>query len=62
MTMKMKLTKHLRFAVATFALAFLAAMAPALARAAADGHFDKTLTVSGPVDMDVATGSGNITV
>ena len=58
----MKLTKNLQLASAAFALAILAAMVPAPARAAADGHFDKTLTVSGPVDMDVATGSGNITV
>lgn len=58
----MKLTKDLQLASAAFALAILAAMAPAPARAAADGHFDKTLTVSGPVEMDVATGSGNITV
>lgn len=58
----MKLTKNLQLASAAFALAILAAMAPAPARAAADGHFDKTLTVSGPVEMDVATGSGNITV
>jgi DUF4097 and DUF4098 domain-containing protein YvlB len=27
-----------------------------------DGHFDRTLTVSGPVDLDVQTGSGNIVV
>ena len=58
----MKLTKKLQLARALCALAILAAMAPAPARAAADGHFDKTLTVNGPVDMDVATGSGNITV
>jgi len=58
----MKLTKNLQLASAAFALAILAAMVPAPARAAADGHFDKTLTVNGPVDMDVATGSGNVTV
>jgi DUF4097 and DUF4098 domain-containing protein YvlB len=33
---------------------------PALADT--EGHFDRTLTVSGPVDMDVETGSGNIVV
>jgi DUF4097 and DUF4098 domain-containing protein YvlB len=27
-----------------------------------EGHFDRTLTVSGPVDLDVQTGSGDITV
>jgi DUF4097 and DUF4098 domain-containing protein YvlB len=62
MTMNMKAAKNLRLTVAAFALAMLAAMAPAPARAAAEGHFDKTLTVNGPVEMDVATGSGNITV
>ncbi|HXT73271.1 MAG TPA: DUF4097 family beta strand repeat-containing protein [Candidatus Angelobacter sp.] len=58
----MKMPKNLQLASAAFALAILAAMAPVPTRAAADGHFDKTLTVSGPVEMDVATGSGNITV
>lgn len=58
----MKMAKKLQLASAVFALAILAAMAPAPTRAAAEGHFDKTLTVSGPVEMDVATGSGNITV
>jgi len=58
----MKLTRNLQLASAAFALAILAAMASTPARAAADGHFDKTLTVNGPVDMDVATGSGNVTV
>jgi uncharacterized protein YfaP (DUF2135 family) len=27
-----------------------------------EGHFERTLNVSGPVDLDVQTGSGNITV
>ncbi len=27
-----------------------------------DGHFDRSLTVTGPVDLDVQTGSGNIVV
>ncbi len=31
-------------------------------RAAATGHFERTLQVSGPVDLDVTSGSGNITV
>lgn len=30
--------------------------------AMADGHFDRTLTVSGPVELDVATDAGGITV
>jgi DUF4097 and DUF4098 domain-containing protein YvlB len=36
---------------------------PALSSAqTAQGSFERTLTVSGPVDMDVATGSGDVTV
>ena len=27
-----------------------------------EGHFDRTLTVTGPVDLDVQTGSGSVTV
>ncbi len=46
-------------AVAILALAAVTAR-PALADS--EGHFDKTLTVTGPVDLDVQTGSGNITV
>ncbi|HEY6307796.1 MAG TPA: DUF4097 family beta strand repeat-containing protein [Candidatus Angelobacter sp.] len=30
--------------------------------AASTGHFERTLQVSGPVDLDVSSGSGNITV
>ncbi|MFZ0212107.1 MAG: DUF4097 family beta strand repeat-containing protein [Candidatus Acidiferrales bacterium] len=56
------MTKNLRLAGAGFALLLMAAFAAAPAPAAVDGHFDKTLTVSGSVDLDVATGSGNITV
>jgi DUF4097 and DUF4098 domain-containing protein YvlB len=41
-------------------LMFAFATRPTLADT--DGHFDRTLTVSGPVDMDVETGSGNIVV
>jgi Putative adhesin len=32
------------------------------ARADAEGHFDRTLSVNGPVDLDVQTGSGEIAV
>jgi len=39
---------------------FAFATRPALADT--EGHFDRTLTVSGPVDLDVETGSGNIVV
>src|SRR5258706_13681011 len=34
----------------------------ALAFAAADGNFDRTLKVTGAVDMEVSTGAGQITV
>lgn len=54
--------KDLQFAGALLALALLGAFAVAPARAAVDGHFDRTLTVNGPVDLDVTTGSGNITI
>jgi DUF4097 and DUF4098 domain-containing protein YvlB len=54
--------KNLRTRSAWFALAVLAIFAAATARADATGHFDKTLTVTGAVDLDVTTGSGNITV
>ena len=39
-----------------------ATMASRPALASDDGHFDRTLTVSGAVDLDVQTGSGEITV
>lgn len=35
---------------------------PVLAQARAEGHFDRTLSVSGNVSMDVTTGSGDISV
>jgi DUF4097 and DUF4098 domain-containing protein YvlB len=54
--------KNLQFAGALLALALLGAFAVAPALAAIDGHFDRTLTVNGPVDLDVTTGSGNITI
>ncbi len=37
-------------------------LAPALLHARAEGHFDRTLTVSGTVSLDVTTGSGDITI
>lgn len=54
--------KGLQFAGAMLGLALLGAISTSPARAAVDGHFDRTLTVNGPVDLDVTTGSGNITV
>ncbi|HMK31626.1 MAG TPA: DUF4097 family beta strand repeat-containing protein [Terriglobales bacterium] len=35
---------------------------PALADSRAEGSFDRTLSVSGPVDLDVETGSGSIEI
>ncbi len=35
---------------------------PAMLLARAEGKFDRTLTVNGPVTMDLTTGSGNVTV
>ena len=44
------------------AMAALTAFAAQPAVAADEGHFDRTLTVTGPVDLEVQTGSGDITV
>ena len=54
--------KNLRFLGAWLALAALAVFTATTARADATGKFDKTLTVTGAVDLDVTTGSGNITI
>lgn len=54
--------KSLQLLGATMALAFLGAVGAAPARAATEGHFDKALTVNGAVDLDVSTGSGDITI
>src|SRR5271169_4143318 len=35
---------------------------PVLLHARVEGHFDRTLTVSGVVHLDLATGSGDITI
>jgi DUF4097 and DUF4098 domain-containing protein YvlB len=45
-------------------LLLITALAASLARASdtARGRFERTLTVSGPVDVEVTTGSGSITV
>lgn len=52
----------LRSLMAVLALASLAAVAPLTVQAAVEGQFERTLKVSGPVDLEVTTGSGNITV
>src|SRR5262249_15887975 len=43
-------------------LVALSAMSALPASASATGHFEGTLQVSGPVDLDVVSSSGNITV
>ncbi len=37
-------------------------LVPVLLHAASEGHFDRTLQISGSVNLDVTTGSGDITV
>lgn len=54
--MRMKTSKLFGLAVV------LAALAALPLYASETGTFDKTLQVSGPVDLDVVTGSGNVTV
>ena len=51
-----------RAALVISAIATLAACVAQPAVAADEGHFDRTLTVTGAVDLDVQTGSGDITV
>src|SRR5437016_5290578 len=43
-------------------LVFLLVVFGAVCAFADTGGFDRTLQVSGPVDMDITSGSGNITV
>jgi len=60
----MKLHNRIRVALALLALAALAA-APAFSwgeREVAEGQFERTLSVSGPLDLNVRTHSGSITV
>jgi len=56
----------MRMRARTFSVALgislMVAFAALPARATIDGHFDRTLSVSGPVDLDVQTGSGEIVV
>src|SRR5512142_881821 len=49
-------------AVLALALAALFCMSATPVQASARGSFQRTLTVTGPVDMDLSTGSGNIDV
>jgi DUF4097 and DUF4098 domain-containing protein YvlB len=43
-----------------FLLSFL--LVPGLLQAREEGHFDRTLTVSGVVNLDLTTGSGDVTI
>jgi DUF4097 and DUF4098 domain-containing protein YvlB len=52
----------LKLAAIFTAVFIMAAATVAAQAAAAEGSFDRTLKVSGAVDLDVATGSGNIDV
>src|SRR5690349_5441353 len=52
----MKTAKNLALLLTTLGLAAVPLSA------ASTGHFERTLKVSGNVDLDVASGSGNITV
>jgi hypothetical protein len=53
---------RLRVFPALLILALAGALATAPTFADTEGHFDRTLTVTGPVDLTVQTGSGTITV
>lgn len=52
----MKILRNFALVAAVFGIGLLQASA------AVTGHFDRTLKVNGPVDLDVISGSGNITV
>lgn len=56
------LTRKTSLTLLALALAGLFCYTAAPAQAAARGSFQRTLTVSGPVDLDVSTGSGDIDV
>lgn len=55
--------RSMRWTLAIFAaLALSVALARAAYARAAEGSFERTLKVTGPVELEVTTGSGNITV
>ena len=56
----MKFRPHMFLALPILAIAAAFATVPAMA--SDEGHFDRTLAVTGAVDLDVQTGSGDITV
>jgi hypothetical protein len=59
--MKMKVSVR-AFPVLLVLVALSVALTAFPAFAASEGHFDRTLTVTGAVDLDVQTGSGEITL
>jgi Putative adhesin len=59
--MKMKVSMR-AFPVLLVLVALSVALTAFPAFAASEGHFDRTLTVTGAVDLDVQTGSGEITL
>jgi hypothetical protein len=52
----------LRYLFAVLGLCLLSLAGCAFAGPAVEGSFDRTLTVSGPVDLDISTGSGSIRI
>jgi DUF4097 and DUF4098 domain-containing protein YvlB len=59
---KMKIRARVFSALLVVMMSLTTALACWPAMAGDDGHFDRTLAVTGPVDLDVQTGSGDITV
>jgi DUF4097 and DUF4098 domain-containing protein YvlB len=57
-----KMKVYLRVLPALLVLMLAASIAAVPASARDEGHFDRTLTVSGSLDLDVQTGSGSIKV
>lgn len=55
-------TRPFSLAIPALFLAALLGLSSAPAQASARGSFQRTLTVTGPVDLDVSTGSGDIDV
>ncbi len=58
----MRLQKVLISTLSAFAVATLVSLHALPAAAAAEGSFQRTLTVTGPVHMDLTTGSGDVQV
>ncbi len=53
---------RLRLSALLTLILFAAAVALPVRASSVEGHFDRTLKVSGPVDLEVQTGSGSVTV